>query len=96
MSKREEVLPRYIFASPPYYWNSQKNEKFGQKSQNFEPLIHYVIEQKVETQGIRMFKGVEPVLLTRQEIVILPKAKPIVAKGILVVIRVRYNEPRFN
>ncbi len=43
-----------------------------------------------------MFQGVEPVLLTRQEIVIIPKAKPIVAEGILVVIRVRYNEPRFN
>jgi len=41
--KREEVIPRYKSASPPYYQGGQKNEKF----ENFELLIHYVVEQKV-------------------------------------------------
>jgi hypothetical protein len=44
MSEREEVVPRYKSISPPYYWDGQDNEKFEQRTQNFEPLIHYVIE----------------------------------------------------
>ncbi len=44
MSKREEVVPRYKFASPPYYRNGQENEEFEQRILNFEPAIHYVIE----------------------------------------------------
>jgi hypothetical protein len=31
MSKKEEVLLRYKFASPPYYQEGQENEEFEQK-----------------------------------------------------------------
>jgi hypothetical protein len=44
MLEREEVVPRYRSISLPYYWDGQDNEKFEQKVQNVEPLIHYVIE----------------------------------------------------
>jgi hypothetical protein len=44
MSEREEVVLRYRSTSPPYYQKGQKNEKFEQIAQNFEPPIHYVIE----------------------------------------------------
>ncbi len=53
------------FTSPPYYRDGQKNEKFEQRAQNFEPSIHYIVEQEVATQGIRMSRGVELVLETR-------------------------------
>jgi hypothetical protein len=43
-----------------------------------------------------MFRGVELVLVIKQKIVTLPRAEPIVAKGVLVVIKVRYNEPKLN
>jgi len=43
------VVLRYEFGSPPYYQEGQENEKFEQKVQNFEPSIHYVVEQKVIT-----------------------------------------------
>jgi hypothetical protein len=36
------------------------------------------------------------VLVTKQEIVVLLKAKPIVVGRVLVAIKVWYNEPRFN
>jgi hypothetical protein len=49
MSEREEVVPRYRSASPPYYKKNQENEKFEQRAQKFEPLIYYVIEQEVAT-----------------------------------------------
>jgi predicted amino acid racemase len=55
-----------------------------------------VVEQEATIQGIRMSRGIELVLVTRQKIVILQRAKPIIAKGVHVVIKVRYNEPRFN
>ncbi len=64
--KREEVVPWYRFASLPYYQNNQENEKFEQIIQNFEPLIHCVIEQGGVIQGIRMSIRVELVLVTRQ------------------------------
>jgi hypothetical protein len=44
MSKREEVILRYRFASFAYYQDGQKNEEFKQGAQNFEPPIYYVIE----------------------------------------------------
>ncbi len=47
--EREEVIPRYRYASPPYYQNGQENEKFEQRAQSFEPLIHYVVEQEAAT-----------------------------------------------
>jgi hypothetical protein len=96
MSEREEVLRRYIFSLPPYYQNDQKNKEFEQRAQNFEPSIHYVIEQNITTQGIKMSKGVEPVLVPKQETIILPIAKSIVAECVPMAIKVRYSEPRFN
>jgi hypothetical protein len=56
-------------------------------------LIHYVVEQEIATQGIKMSRGVEPVFVTRQETIVLPKKEPILIEGNLVVVRVRYNEP---
>ncbi len=64
MSKKK-VVTRYRSISPHYYQEGQENEEFEQKAHNFEPLIHYVVEQEVATQGIRMSKGVEPILITR-------------------------------
>ncbi len=95
MSEREEIVPRYRSISPPYYRNGRENEEFEQGAQNFEPFIHYVVKQEATTQDIRMFREVELVFVTKQEIVILPRTKPIVAEGVLVV-RVRYSEPTFN
>ncbi len=46
MSEREEVVPRYISTSPPYYRKDHENEEFEQRAQNFEPSIHYVVEQE--------------------------------------------------
>jgi hypothetical protein len=43
-----------------------------------------------------MSKAVESVLVTRQEIIVLLRAKPIVAQGVPVVVKVRYNEPILN
>jgi hypothetical protein len=37
-------------------------------------VIHYIIEQEVATQGIKMSRGVELVLATRQEIIVLLRA----------------------
>ncbi len=65
MLEREEVVPRYRLASPPYYREGQENEEFEQRAHNFEPLIHYVVEQEVTIQGIRTSKGVELVLIIR-------------------------------
>jgi hypothetical protein len=78
-SRREEVVLRYKSVLLPYYWNGQENEEFEQKFQNFEPPIHYIVEQKITTQGIKMSRGVELVLVTRQEIIVLLRAKPTMA-----------------
>jgi hypothetical protein len=43
-----------------------------------------------------MSKKVELVFVTRQEIVILPRIEPTIAKGVSMAIRVKYNEPKFN
>jgi hypothetical protein len=48
-SKREEVVPRYISASPPYYREEHVDEEFEQRAHNFEPLIHYMVEQEPAT-----------------------------------------------
>ncbi len=55
-----------------------------------------MVEQEVTTQGIRMSKGVEPVLITIQEIIVLLRVEPKVVKGVHVIVRGRYNEPKFN
>jgi hypothetical protein len=44
MSKREEVVPRYMSTSSSYYQKDHENEKFERKAHNFEPSIHYVVE----------------------------------------------------
>jgi hypothetical protein len=43
-----------------------------------------------------MFKGVEPILIIKQKTIVLPRAKPIVIKGILMAFRVRYSESKHN
>ncbi len=43
-----------------------------------------------------MFRGIELVLVTTQEIVIIPKIEPIVAEGVPMVVGVKYSEPKFN
>ncbi len=59
-------------------------------------MIHHVIKKEDVIHGIKMSKKVELVHVTRQEIVVLPKTKPIVAKHVPVAVKVRYNEPKFN
>ncbi len=65
MSKREKVVPRYRSTSHFYYRDGQENKEFKQRVHNFEPMIHYVIEQEAATQGIKMSRGIELVLVTR-------------------------------
>ncbi len=55
-----------------------------------------MVEQKVTTQGIKMSKGVEPIFIIKQKIVVLPKIEPTITKGVPMVIKVKYSEPRFN
>ncbi len=43
-----------------------------------------------------MYGKVELILVTRQETIVLPRAKLIVVEHVHVVVRMRYNEPRFN
>ncbi len=77
MSKKEVVVLRYKSASPFYYRESQENEQFEQKAQNFEPPIHYVVQQKATTHGIIVSKGFELVFVTKQKTIVLRRAKPI-------------------
>jgi hypothetical protein len=69
------------------------DEEFEHRVQNFELSIHYVVKQKVITQGIKMSRGVELVFVTRQKNIILPKAEPTLAKGVPMAIRVKYSNP---
>jgi hypothetical protein len=55
-----------------------------------------VVEQEATTQGIKMSKAVEQVLVTRQKTILLPKAKPTIAKGVHVVVKVKYSELKIN
>jgi hypothetical protein len=43
-----------------------------------------------------MSKGVEPILVIKQKIIGLSKAEPTIAKGVIVAIKIRYSEPKFN
>ncbi len=79
-----------------YYQKDHENVESEQKVQNFEPPIHYVVEQKVAIQGIKMSKGIESILITKQEIVVVPIAEPTIAQGVSMVVKVRYNEPKLN
>jgi hypothetical protein len=73
-----------------------KKKEFEHKTQNFELPIHYTVEQKATIQCIKVSKGVEPIPVTRQEIVVLPKAKPIVGEGVPMAVKVKYSEPKFD
>ncbi len=55
-----------------------------------------MVEREVTTQGIRMSRRVESILVTRQEIIVLLRAKPTLVEGVHVVVRVKYSEPKFN
>ncbi len=55
-----------------------------------------MVEQKAITHGIKMSKGVEPILITKQETIVLSRAKPTIVEGIHVVVKVNYSEPRLN
>ncbi len=59
-------------------------------------MIHYVIEREVTTQGVRMSRRIELLLVIKQEIAVLPKIKLTLIVGVHVAVRVRYNEPKFN
>ncbi len=65
MLEKEEIVSKYRFVSLPYYRKDHENEEFEQRAHNFEPLICYVVEQEVATQGIIMSKGVELLLVTK-------------------------------
>jgi hypothetical protein len=54
MSKREEVVLRYRSISPPYYHEEYEDEKLEGRVLNFEPQIHYVVEQETIIQAIKM------------------------------------------
>jgi hypothetical protein len=43
-----------------------------------------------------MFKGVEPIFVIKQKIVILLKIAPTITQGVHVAIKVRYSEPQLN
>jgi predicted amino acid racemase len=43
-----------------------------------------------------MSKGIESILITKQEIVVVPIAEPTIAQGVSMVVKVRYNEPKLN
>jgi hypothetical protein len=43
-----------------------------------------------------MSKRFELVLVTKQETIFLLRVEPIVVEGVLVVVKVKYNEPKLN
>jgi hypothetical protein len=43
-----------------------------------------------------MSKGIESILVTKQEIIILLKVEPTITQGVPMAIKVRYSEPRLN
>ncbi len=55
-----------------------------------------MVEQESVIQSIKMFKGVKLMLITKQKIVALLRIGPTVIEGVLVAIKVRCNEPKFN
>ncbi len=90
------MVLKYKSVSPLYYREGQENEEFEQRPHNFEPPNHYVVEQEATTQGIRISKRIEPVLITKQETIILPRTKPTIAKGVPMVVKVKYSEPKIK
>jgi hypothetical protein len=43
-----------------------------------------------------MFRGIELILITKQETVVLPRVESTMVECVLVVVKVRYSEPIFN
>jgi len=43
-----------------------------------------------------MSRGVELILIARQKVVVLPKVKPTVPKGVPATVRMKYSEPKLN
>jgi hypothetical protein len=43
-----------------------------------------------------MFKKVESILVTKQETIVLLIIEPAIVEGVHLVVKVRYNEPKFN
>ncbi len=95
-SKKEEVIPRYKLVSLFIIEKNIRMRNLKKKTQNFEPQIHYVVEQKIATQGIKMSRRVESIFVTKQETIVLPRVEPMVVEGVLVVVKVRYSEPKLN
>jgi hypothetical protein len=65
MLKKEEIILRCRSTSPPYYQEEHEDEKLEKITQNFELEIHYVLEQKVATKGIKTSRGVHMIFITR-------------------------------
>ncbi len=55
-----------------------------------------MVKQEVTIQSIKMSKGIESILVTKQEIIILLKVEPTITQGVPMAIKVRYSEPRLN
>jgi hypothetical protein len=55
-----------------------------------------VVEKEATIKGIKMSRGVEPIFIIRQEIVVLPSVEPIITEVVFVAIRIRYSEPKIN
>ncbi len=45
-SKRNKIIPRHKLTSPPYYRKEHLDEELEKRVHNFEPYIHYVVEQE--------------------------------------------------
>jgi hypothetical protein len=43
-----------------------------------------------------MSKGVEPILIAKQAIIILPRTRSTIAKGVPMVVKIKYSEPKLN
>ncbi len=55
-----------------------------------------MVEQEVAIQGIKMFRRVELVFVTRQKTILIPKIKPTITEDVHVAIKVKYSEPILN
>jgi hypothetical protein len=43
-----------------------------------------------------MSRGIESILVIKIKIVVLPRTEPTIVEHVHVVVKMRYNEPRFN
>jgi len=54
------------------------------------------LSKKLQLKSTRMSRIIELAFVTKQETIVLPRAEPIVAKGVHVAVRIKYSEPIFN